>query len=338
MKNRLDGRKRGGIAIVFNKHKLTLNEYKIQAGQAEIVAAVGKICGIQRKIVVIATYIPPKTKANQVTELMSKISDTILRVKTDYNDPVILLAGDFNQKNYAAAVEYYPDIKLASQFPTRGQSKLDLMFTNIYEEIRKETRLARLRSSDDKPSDHNVMLFECDLLHSDRFEWIRYNTRPLTPHGRLLFRDKMLKENWSLNEATTSTMADTLDQKLKEMLNECFPIKNHKIRSTDDPWITPKIRRKKEFKKVWRGRSWKELKCQTNEAIRKSKKDFFMKFKEKAEATNDPSLYYKVVRMLKDKERPKHFDIMTLQPGGSEEEVCNELADFFGTISSLFHR
>ena len=111
-----------------------------------------------------------------------------------------------------------------------------------------------------------------------------------------------------------------------------------KIKSTNDPWITPAIRRliscrKRVFKKNRRGIRWEKIKKKTKNAIKEAKRNIFSKFKEKAETTNDPSFYYKVLRMLKDKEKPKPFDIKKLQPKLPEQDLCEELPDFFGAIS-----
>ena len=74
----------GGVCIVFDKTKIALKEYPIKSGLSEIVAACGKVQNIQRKIVVISAYIPPKTKAKQDREALGHISDDILKAKTEF--------------------------------------------------------------------------------------------------------------------------------------------------------------------------------------------------------------------------------------------------------------
>lgn len=43
-----------------------------------------------------------------------------------------------------------------------------------------------------------------------------------------------------------------------------------------------------------------------------------------------------MVKLLKDKERPEGFDVTTLRPNNTDKQTAEELADFFGAISSHF--
>ena len=79
-------------------------------------------------------------------------------------------------------------------------------------------------------------------------------------------------------------MAEILDSTLQGMMNECFPIVTKRFKNTDDPWITPAIRkrikdRKKVFKRQRRSCKWKIVKKETDDMIKKCKKDFFDRFK-----------------------------------------------------------
>ena len=158
--------------------------------------------------------------------------------------------------------------------------------------------------------------------------------------GRMIFKDRILAENWTsfTSEGSPTQMARSLDSLLQKMITECFPTVKHEIRSSDDPWITPHIRklintRKREFKKhKKRTPQWKRLKGVTDEEIKKSKQNYFEHFKEKAAAENNPSLYYKVVNMLRDKEKPEQFDITKLHPEQTDQQTADELTEFFGAI------
>ena len=50
----------GGVAVLFKKGKLELKQFKMNnPSNFEVIALVGKITGLSRKLVVIACYIPP---------------------------------------------------------------------------------------------------------------------------------------------------------------------------------------------------------------------------------------------------------------------------------------
>ena len=55
----------GGVCLVYDRTKISFKQFPIKTGQSEVVAAVGKIQNIQRKLVVITAYISPKTRAKQ---------------------------------------------------------------------------------------------------------------------------------------------------------------------------------------------------------------------------------------------------------------------------------
>ena len=95
----------GGIAIAYNKTRIRLNEYKFKHGNAELVCATGKVLNNPRSIVLIGAYIPPKNTKRQDEETFEYISDLILKVKDEMNDPIIILAGDFNRRNISKAYD-----------------------------------------------------------------------------------------------------------------------------------------------------------------------------------------------------------------------------------------
>ena len=148
---------------MFNQDRIRVTERSFKAGRAEVVAAVGKIRSLARKILIIGIYIPPRTRAKQVTAIMDMLNDEISKAKTELNDPIIILGGDFNKKPYGDAVNDFPDIKLLNTGPTRKNETLDLVFTNIHEsdasiEPPLETQDGSLKS------DHSTVLV-LSLIH-----------------------------------------------------------------------------------------------------------------------------------------------------------------------------
>ena len=53
-------------------------------------------------------------------------------------------------------------------------------------------------------------------------------------------------------------------------------------------------------------------------------------------SAGDPSLYYRAILGLKDQNKPEDFDVMSLRPDKTEQQVGEELADFFAAISANF--
>ena len=125
--------------------------------------------------------------------------------------------------------------------------------------------------------------------NTDRFTWVRYDTRPITMAGKKRFSELILSESWDdlYREISSTTMAEILDWKLQQWTNECFPVKHIKIRSTDDPWITWKIRKRiEDRKRIYRRlnkrtEEWKEVKKETDRMIKGEKKAFLINLKKK---------------------------------------------------------
>ena len=145
--------------------------------------------------------------------------------------------------------------------------------------------------------------------------------------GRQLFETRLLEANWGLfhEDGDVDTMAERIDSMLSSMVTECFPEKQYRVKSTDDPRITEEIqglistRAFKNDKK--RSMYWKQLKKRTDGLIKERKREYIEKFKEKAKCENNPAMYYKVIKMLRDKEKPSQFDVTKLQPGKSDTEM-----------------
>ena len=125
----------GGVLIAFNKNRLKLKERRITRGKTEMVCAIGKLPGASRKMAILGVYIPPQTKAEKVTEVMEYIRDELHKLKTEFEDPYIVVTGDFNKKDTAVAFSDFPDMKEIAAGPTRKGEALDLTFTNFYDEI-----------------------------------------------------------------------------------------------------------------------------------------------------------------------------------------------------------
>lgn len=70
------------------------------------------------------------------------------------------------------------------------------------------------------------------------------------------------------------------------------------------------------------------MKSETDNMIKDSKRDFYEKMKCQAKSRADPSLYFKSVNKLKDAEKSATFDIRSLFPGKTEQQIGLEVANF----------
>ena len=85
------------------------------------------------------------------------MNDCVLALKNKYNEPYIVLGGDFNRRNLQEATREYPDIKPVTTGPTRGLSTLDIIASNFNESIIDCGTLDSIFNEEDVASDHKTV-------------------------------------------------------------------------------------------------------------------------------------------------------------------------------------
>ena len=125
-----NGRKYGGVAIVTDKNRASFKDFTLNnPGDFEVLAAVSKLKGIG-KLAVIGCYIPPNYTAARVHECIEYVSDLIGEIKRTFEDCLISVAGDVNQRPIERILGKHPDMREVPHGPTRGDRKIDKTFVN----------------------------------------------------------------------------------------------------------------------------------------------------------------------------------------------------------------
>ena len=94
------GRRGGGVAVAYDTRRAKLKKYVVRGNKFEIVCASGKFNNNSRKVAIFAVYLPPKQTLAATKEAATCIADCILKLKTESNDPLIVVAGDLNRKDH----------------------------------------------------------------------------------------------------------------------------------------------------------------------------------------------------------------------------------------------
>ena len=101
----------GGVCITFKDSACNLKEMKLHnPGNYEVIAAAGSIKGCPRKIVVVGCYLPPNDPVGRGRGALDFITGVLSEAKRRYDDPILVLAGDFNQWDVGSAVLDFPDL------------------------------------------------------------------------------------------------------------------------------------------------------------------------------------------------------------------------------------
>ena len=128
------------------------------------------------------------------------INDMIHSYKAKYQDPYIILAGDWNRADTDIAVGDFPGLLAVPTPPTRGDETLDITFTNFGNSIVEAEVCPPLLPDlgrQGRPLDHNVILIQVQLPKSRKFRWMKYSYRKYTPEGDAAFGQWIVNHDWS---------------------------------------------------------------------------------------------------------------------------------------------
>ena len=158
--------------------------------------------------------------------------------------------------------------------PTRGDQTLDLVFTNYGEKIKQTSVLDPLESDSGAPSDHRVVCLLAELPRYQNYEWVSFSYMRQTDEGNLKFKEWILSQDWIdiYTPTCTNEKATNYQNLMNSAMSTCFPVVTVRRKTSEDPWITDKIRkkirrRKALFRAQGRSRAWKKLKKVTTKMI-----------------------------------------------------------------------
>ena len=170
----------GGVAIIYNKNKMSLNPVGMRGCDLEVVAAIGRTTQDDRKLLIISAYYPPNLKREGVDRLNDAISDTIDRQKEKHELLQVFLCGDMNRKDVTAILADHPDISVLQTPSTRNNDAIDLCMTNAERDSISVTKLPPLTTPDGRESDHSCILCEVKQPRRHIFRKIKFKTRPFS--------------------------------------------------------------------------------------------------------------------------------------------------------------
>ena len=342
---KVDGNKNrgGGVSIFFNKSKISFVKYNVKTSSREIVVARGKIVRNSRPFFVVAGYISTRLKPKQVQDFVENLCHIILKIKTENTDPYIIIMGDFNGADTSPIMSDFPDLSCKTSLPTRNDAILDYSIANFWDELQEVSVRKPLENyASGTKSDHSFLFYKASLKHVHKFEWVTSSARVMKEKNIAKAAERINNTVWE-QELPTLLDPDEYVQAFHALIiricDEEMPWKQNKRRSTDDPWINEKIarmirRRKRVFKREERSPKWRKLKKVTDSMVRSARKKYYQKEVEKLRQPG--MLPFKVIKGMKDKERPPAWTLSDVFPEDEQNTVREKAATFFNRISSEF--
>ena len=338
----------GGVAIMYREASLTLKDMKYpNPDKFETIYAAGSIKGHGRKLVVIAAYMPPGDRVPRARACIRHITEMISEAKRKFSEPLIVLAGDFNQWPIQEAVQDFVDMSEVAVGPTRGSRAIDRVFVNFGQAVTAKGTVEPLETESDggqvRQSDHRVAYVRSKLQKLYTYEWLSYSYLYYNEESVEDFRAWIASYDWErvTNAVGSNAKAKEYQDIVTGALRTFFPTKTTRRKSTDLPWINDRIRkkiarRKAIFKAEGRSARWRRHKVITNDMIRKRRDGYFDGQRIQILAADACRVFFKNVRRYKSADKPPEFDVRTLLPGMGDQEVAEQLASYFNTVSSEF--
>ena len=343
-----NGLSHGGVAIIYKSSAVKLSRYKFANPENfEVLPVSSTITAIPRKFFLLAVYIPPGYPVPRGKACLQYVADIVLDIKSKYQDPFVLVAGDFNQWNIGDALSEFADLEEIPSPPTRGDRKLDKIFLNWPDDVDDSGCLPPLESDLDGAqktfSDHSIQYACSRLPRKDPVKWERYSFRPFTKKGEADFKEEILTVDWQdvLSMTSSNSKADRLQVRLDSMMDKHFPIKTVARKDSDLPWLNDRalamIKKKNAiYKSEGKTERWEIQRAKVDSYLEQRRLAFMEDQRKKFIGPEASSSFFANVRAFKNAEKPKTFDIKDLRPGVADMDIADEVATYFNRISNEF--
>ena len=339
----------GGIAIAVRDSVTKMSEFPFHNPENyEIIAVAGTIMGISRKFFIIGAYIPPGYDVAKGKGCLQVINDIVLNIKSSFSDPLICVAGDFNQWLISEALEDYPDMVEVQTPDTRGGRRIEKIFINWHDMIVEQGCVPPLQTEPDKngdftASDHRIQFMKSTLPRREPVVWEKYNYRPFTEAGAVSFGTDLAAVDWSpvMSSVGPDRKAAAFQVVLDSLMDKHFPIKVRRKKASDLPWLNDtakkKIKKKKAvYKAEGKSERWTALRDALDAYLATRQEVFLQNQRTKFTGPEAKKNFYKNVKHYRNAEKPKDFSVKDIMPGKPEGVVANEVANYFNKISSEF--
>ena len=343
-RDRQGERRGGGVAVCFRPDRIQFSKAKIPPTKHEIYAAIGRRTGQRRKILVVVIYIPPFYNAEQNRSLYRKLNKTLFVLKDRYENPYVILGGDFNRRDARAATLEHPELKIVSTGATRDGAALDLVLSNFNHSVIDAGTVDPIRSDTGASSDHRTVFVSFRMPRVPSYDIEQYSYYHLTDAGHSKFGQWLDATDWGpLEEAAEVDLAvELLHSKFEQGMAASYEFKKRKKKSSEPAWMTDWLRQdidsRRTVFKTDKGRSerWKILKAKTNATVKKRKKRLDEFILQKFDNESNPGNFFHHLKSLLGKNSGERWSPTKMFPGLQAKEVAEELAIFFNSISSQY--
>ena len=344
-KDRISDRRGGGTAICFNSDRIHLSKAKIPPSKHEVMAAIGRRAGQRRKIAFVCVYVPPWYNAQQNASLYGYVNDVILALKNKYENPMLVLGGDFNRRDHRQMVRDFPEMKAISTEATREGAVLDILLTNFNDLIVDKGTAMPIENDDGVPTDHMTVFSTFRIPRVPTYSIQEYSYNYISDEGVNAFGRWLNKIDWGSvldHLEDPSEMVSILHQRFADGVNQCFPVKKRRKKSSEPPWMSDwlreliKDRRSIFHTDIGRSPRWKTVKRRVQRIVKERRAKFDKYILDKFETDTNPGNFFKHIDGLLGANSKPRWSPTEMYPDLHPQQVSERLADFFNAISSEY--
>ena len=101
----------GGVAVTYRDSEVSMRRMKLHNPHGhEVMATTGMMKGTSRRLVVVASYVPPNYTVARGRAALEFTAGAVAEAKRRFDDPLLILAGDYNQWEIQQHLEDFPDL------------------------------------------------------------------------------------------------------------------------------------------------------------------------------------------------------------------------------------
>ena len=344
----LSGVSYGGVAIITRENSCKSSPLKFPNPEAfEVLATCITVPEINQKLFAVAAYIPPNYPVPRGRLCLSHISDVVLQIKNSNPDPLIVVAGDFNQWDIGSALAEFSDLQELSTPPTRGDRHIDKIFANWHDHVEDGGCLPPLETEAidgvKTSSDHNIQYLLSRVPRKEPTRWEFVTFRKHSEKGEVDFLRDLEQVDWTelLGKIGPNAKVELFHSIVEDLTDRHFPLQTIKRKDNDLPWFDGKARKLSRRKSaIYRSEGasprWERERTRLEEHLECRRLKYLEKQRENFTGPNASSNFHRNVKAFGQAERPKTFDVRELCPGKSDLQVANTIAKYFNAISREF--
>ena len=168
----------------------------------------------------------------------------ILAENQKYEDPYIIVGGDFNRRDHTRATLDHPDLKPVETKPTRGQLVLDIISTNMKDMVVDKGTADPIENQAEIATGHRTVFMTLRMPRVPSYNVTEFTYYHYTEAGNKAFGEWLSKQNWTgiLDTNDVNQQVEKLHGLFQEATEASYQKKMRHKKSSEPTWMTEGMR------------------------------------------------------------------------------------------------